>query len=79
MSMGENISVVSCGKTMGTAVPYFICLDFCFYIIMYILFRRKILVGHIISTVQVICPKPYLSENNSFLASVIKGNGHNIF
>jgi hypothetical protein len=27
MSMGENISVVSGGNAMGTAVPYFICLD----------------------------------------------------
>jgi hypothetical protein len=52
--MGENISVVSCGNKMGTAVPYFICLD---YLLLYFnlhVFRRKILVGHIICTVQVI-------------------------
>jgi hypothetical protein len=27
---------------------------------------------------QVILPKAYLSENNSFLGLVIKDNGHNI-
>jgi hypothetical protein len=25
--MGENISVVSCADAMGTAVPYFICVN----------------------------------------------------
>jgi hypothetical protein len=74
-SMGKNISVVSCGNTMGTAVPYFMCINFRIY--MY--FGRKILAGHIISTVQVIWPKAYISENISYLAPMIKDRGHNTF
>jgi hypothetical protein len=40
--------------------------------------RRKILVGQIVSIVQIIWPKAYISENNTFLRPTIKEKGHNI-
>jgi hypothetical protein len=43
------------------------------------LFRSKVLVGHINSNVQIIWPKAYLSENKSFLAPMIKYKGHRYF
>jgi hypothetical protein len=71
-SMGENISVVSSANAIGTAIPYFICLNSLLLYLNLHVFRRKNLAGHIISTVQVIWPKACLSENSSFLALMIK-------
>jgi hypothetical protein len=77
-SMGQNILVVSCGNSMGTAVLYFISLHSLLLYSNLHVFRRNILVGHIISTVQAIWLKAYISENSSFLASMIKDKGHYI-
>jgi hypothetical protein len=76
---GENISVVSCGNAMGTAVLHFVYISSLLLYLNSHVFRRNIWIGYINSFMQVIRPIEHLSDNNYFLAPMMKDKDHNIF